>query len=645
RLENGSVIWIEWTINKIVNNSSDNFEYLAVGIDISKHKLVEEQLVKISTAVEQSKSTVIITDTKGIIEYVNPRFTEVTGYTPEEVMGKSTQILKSGKVDKETYKQLWETISSGRDWQGELLNKKKNGDLFWELVSISPVKNSENQITHYLAVKEEISGYKKSENLEKALYQISRAVIDNENLDELYSSIHRSLGDVLPVENLFIAIYDKDSNLLSFPYMIDEFDEPYETAPPGRGLTEYVLRTGIPLHVDQKIFQDLVDAGEVDLYGTDSLDWIGAPLKIGDNTIGVIVVQSYNENIRLGDRDLKVLIYVSDQIALAIERTRTHNLLKSSEERYRLLFDKAADIIIILDPQGIVLDLNHLFEEETGYSRTELIGQNIFSSQVLATKSAVSSAFYITRIIHGKNVPIFETDIVKKDGSVITYELRAAPIREKDSLIGIQAILRNVTERKRTEAKLHQSEKHLSTLMSNLPGMAYIRKYNSDWIMEFVSQGCIELTGFLPEELIHNKVVTYAELIHPEDKENVFISVREAVRNKEPYQIVYRIRTKNSGEKWVWEKGAAQFSRKGKVEALEGFITDITSRIHAESALKENEELYRKLIATLPDIIAITNLKGEIVFLNEVGIRISGYSSFEEIRQKIDSVSEKVKNI
>ena len=149
RLENGSVIWIEWTINKIVNNSSDNFEYLAVGIDISKHKLVEEQLVKISTAVEQSKSTVIITDTKGIIEYVNPRFTEVTGYTPEEVMGKSTQILKSGKVDKETYKQLWETISSGRDWQGELLNKKKNGDLFWELVSISPVKNSENQITHY----------------------------------------------------------------------------------------------------------------------------------------------------------------------------------------------------------------------------------------------------------------------------------------------------------------------------------------------------------------------------------------------------------------------------------------------------------------------------------------------------------------
>src|SRR5690606_28950059 len=150
---------------------------------------------------------------------------------------------------------LWETISSGKEWQGELLNRKKNGELYWELVSISPVKNSDDQTTNYLAVKEDISEHKKSENLEKALYQISHAVIDKENLQDLYSSIHKSLANVLPVENLFIAIYDKENNLLSFPYMVDEYDEPYETAPPGRGLTEYVLRTGIPLHVDQKIFQ------------------------------------------------------------------------------------------------------------------------------------------------------------------------------------------------------------------------------------------------------------------------------------------------------------------------------------------------------------------------------------------------------
>ena len=634
KLSDNSIHWIEWTVNRVSEKTSDGFEYQAVGQDISEHKLLEEYLTKISAAVEQSKSTVVITDTDGNIVYVNPTFVRVTGYTYEEVKGKNARILKSDQNDENLFNDLWSTISGGKEWQGELLNQKKNGELFWESVSISPVKNREGDITNYIAVKEDITENKKSEKSEKALYQISRAVIDNENLDDLYLSIHKSLSDVLPVENLFIAIYDQQKNLLSFPYFVDEYDEPYETEPPGKGLTEYVLKTGEPLHVDQEVFKTLVDAGEVDLYGTDSLDWIGVPLKIGDNTIGVIVVQSYSENIRLGERELKILVYVSNQIAIAIERTRTHNLLKSSEERYRILFDKAADLIVIIGSTGIVLDINNIFEQETGYKRTDLIGKNIFESGLLTTKSSVSAAFYLSRLMMGKDVPIFEIDGIKKDSSIITYELRAVPLLDKGELIGVQSILRDVTERKKTEAKLHQNEKQLSNLMSNLPGMAYRCRYGNDWAMEFVSQGCTELTGYLPEEIILNNKITYAELIHAEDKENVFISIRESIAKKKPYQFVYRIRTKSRMEKWVWEKGTAQISKKGKVEILEGFVADISSRINAESALKESEQLYKKLIATLPDIITITNLKGEILFLNDIGIKFSGYKNFEEVKNK-----------
>ncbi|MCK7525901.1 MAG: PAS domain-containing protein [Ignavibacteriales bacterium] len=179
-------------------------------------------------------------------------------------------------------------------------------------------------------------------------------------------------------------------------------------------------------------------------------------------------------------------------------------------------------------------------------------------------------------------------------------------------------------------------------LCPSLPGMAYRCRYDHDWTMEFVSQGSLELTGYLSDELILNNKISYAELIHPEDKENVFVTVRESVKKKTPYQIVYRIRTKDSGEKWVWEKGNAQISKKGKVESLEGFIADISSRINAEEALKESEELYRKLIATLPDIIAITDVKGDIIFLNEIGVRFTGYSSFEEVKHQnfINFISE-----
>lgn len=634
KLNENKIHWIEWTINRIVDKTVGGFEYQAVGQDITEFKLVEEQLNKISIAVYQSSSTVVITDTDGNIDYVNPSFTQVTGYTSEEAKGQSTTILKSGKTSSDIYANLWNTITNGKEWQGELLNKKKNGDLFWELVTISPVKNKEGIITNYIAVKEDITEHKRNEKLQDALYKISHAVISTESLTNLYSSIHKILSDVLPVENFYIAMYDEENNLISFPYFVDQYDEPSPPKTPGRGLTEYVLRTGKPCLVKPDVFNRLVEEKEVDLVGTDSLDWLGVPLKINNKTIGIIVVQSYSELVRLSEQDMGVLIYVSDQIALAIERTKTLNLLKSSEERYRLLFDKAADLIAIIDPKGKILDLNHIFEEETGYSKVDVIGKNIFNLEILTTKSTVTAAFYLSRIIFGKDIPIFEIDGIRKDGKIITYELRAVPIIEKGERIGVQAILRNVTERKKTEAKLQQNEKRLSNLMSNLPGMAYRCKYDSAWTMEFVSQGCSELTGYLPDELINNKEISYAELIHPEDRENIYKTIATSVQQKKPFQLLYRIRTKDDAEKWVWEKGNAVFNNKRKVDALEGFVTDISSRVHAEEALKESEELYRKLIATLPDIIAITDVKGEIIFLNEVGIKFSGYANFEEVKHK-----------
>lgn len=122
-----------------------------------------QQLQKLSQAVEQSPASVVITSTSGEIEYVNSKFTDVTGYTLDEVLGKNPRILKSGKQSKEYYKELWETLSSGREWVGEFHNKKKNGELYWESARISPIKNEEGIITHYLATKEDITDLKQAE--------------------------------------------------------------------------------------------------------------------------------------------------------------------------------------------------------------------------------------------------------------------------------------------------------------------------------------------------------------------------------------------------------------------------------------------------------------------------------------------------
>jgi PAS domain S-box-containing protein len=123
----------------------------------------DEQLRKLSRAVEQSPVSVVITDLEGSIEYINPRFTEVTGYTLEEVLGKNPRILKSGEMPPEAYQHLWQTIKAGGVWRGEFYNRKKNGELYWERASISPILDERGSITHFVAVKEDITEWKRTE--------------------------------------------------------------------------------------------------------------------------------------------------------------------------------------------------------------------------------------------------------------------------------------------------------------------------------------------------------------------------------------------------------------------------------------------------------------------------------------------------
>jgi len=123
----------------------------------AEQKRTEETLLKLSQAVEQSPVTIVITDSEGIIEFVNPKFVQLTGYSPEEALGQNPRVLKSGHTSPETYRKLWETIKSGEVWEGEFVNRKKNGDLFSERATIAPVKNGEGVISHFLAIKEDIT--------------------------------------------------------------------------------------------------------------------------------------------------------------------------------------------------------------------------------------------------------------------------------------------------------------------------------------------------------------------------------------------------------------------------------------------------------------------------------------------------------
>jgi len=157
----GSIHWV--SVTKLPRRNAEGKIIGTMGIarDITGSKIAEEEIRKLNQAVEQSPASIVITDTEGNIEYVNPRFTQVTGYTFEEALGKNPRILQSGETSQEVYKEMWDTISAGETWHGELLNKKKNGELFWESALISPINNPDGEIDKYLAVKEDITERKK----------------------------------------------------------------------------------------------------------------------------------------------------------------------------------------------------------------------------------------------------------------------------------------------------------------------------------------------------------------------------------------------------------------------------------------------------------------------------------------------------
>ena len=149
----------------------------------------------------------------------------------------------------------------------------------------------------------------------------------------------------------------------------------------------------------------------------------------------------------------------------------------------------------------------------------------------------------------------------------------------------------NISDRKNWEAILQESERRLSTLMDSLPGMAYRCTHSDRWKMEFASQGCIKLTGFSPEELTGSRDL-YANLIHPQDRMDVWNQVETAIAEKQPYEMFYRIKTAAGKDRWVWEHGTGVFDPEGKLIAIEGFTADVTAYKRVEQSLqKENLRL------------------------------------------------------
>jgi PAS domain S-box-containing protein len=296
-----------------------------------------ERMIK-DYAFESSINGFVFTDLDGNINYVNTSFLQLLGYeTQDEVLHKHFRDFIADP--KEAVKLVRTLIIEKRGWGGEMLARKKDNSCFYAQLSASLVRDNTGNPIGGIVSFIDITQRKQLEKVQEAIYRISETAGYAQNLDELFPKIHEIIGDFIPAKNFYIALYNEENETICFSYFVDRLDTTPEPRKKKKGLTEYVLRTGQPLLAPPEVYKELNRLGEIEIIGTPSIDWLGVPLKTTDNkTIGVLVVQVYEEGPRYTEKHKDMLVFVSTQIAMAIQRKQAEDRIKASlKEKEALL--------------------------------------------------------------------------------------------------------------------------------------------------------------------------------------------------------------------------------------------------------------------------------------------------------------------
>ncbi|MGD9611767.1 MAG: PAS domain S-box protein [Kiritimatiellia bacterium] len=308
--------------------------------------------------------------------------------------------------------------------------------------------------------------------------------------------------------------------------------------------------------------------------------------------------------------------------------TRDVTERKRAEEDYRTLFQNMLEGFalheIVADEHGEARDyrflaVNPAFERMTGLKAADILGQT--ARAVLPDLDAHWVETYGNVVRTG--LPAFFEDYSTPLGrSFEVTAFRSAPGQ-------FACIFSDVTERKLALDELRESRRRYVSLLANLPGMAYRCRNDREWTMEFVSQGCLDLTGYAPEDLVANRKAAYNDLIRPAYRESVWTAWQEVLRTHGRFEMEYEIAARDGETKWVWEQGEGVYDARGGVVALEGFIADVTARKRAEG---ERERLIRA-IEQSGETILITDAAGTILYVNPAFTRVTGFTREEVLGQ------------
>lgn len=537
---------------------------------------LEESEARFKAIFNSVNDAIFVQDAKtGRIIDANQRACELYGYSYDEIINIKIGMLSEGiaPYDDEISVEKIRKAAAGEAQIFEWQAKKKDGTLFWVEVSLLLAEiNEHNEIL-----------------------SVARDITERKKTNEALRESERRLSDIIDFLPDATFAIDLDGKVIIWNKAVEELTGVKANDMIGKSNYEYGLAfygKRMPLLIDT-------------LRGITLKDEF---LQFAEQQNSV-VAERYTPIIRDGgaylwgktsplyDPDEKIIGYI-ESVRDVTDRKLSEDALKESTQMMQLVLDTVPARVFWKDRNSVFRGCSRLLAYDAGVnSPSEMIGKTDFDmpwKDTHAQKYQDDDKYVMET---GKSKLSYQETQYNAEGRTIWLTSSKVPLRDATgNIIGVLGTYEDITERKQAEDDLRESQRTLATLLSNLPGMAYRCWNDPNWTMQFVSEGCAELTGYPKEALINNARISFGALIHPEDRETVWKEVQNSLAENRPFRHVYRIYTASGKVKWVWEQGRGVYSDSGELLALEGLVTDITEQKLVD---EEKRAFYRETVRSV----------------------------------------------
>ncbi len=435
---------------------------------------------------------IVMADSESTIFCVNEKFCNMFEYEESNLIGQKLYDVVVKESQKNESIKLINKVLKGKQIEEELSRVKKDGSVFEVSLTGIPIKK-DGEIKAICGIYRDITEKKKAERINEILFNISMAANQTPSVESLLAVIHEEISKLMEAKNFYVALaIENKEGFFRLPYLVDEKDEnlvsPDKILDLTKGLTHHVTKYGEPLLLNRFNEDEFYQKNGYMQIGSESESWLGVPLKNEKTVvIGVLAVQSYSDPNAYSDMDLKVLSTISETITSVITQKKTEQMVKRSEEKFKLMFDSMPDSIFLTrlggERAGEIIDCNTTSERDTGYTREELLDMNVIKD--LAVEDSVIDMKTREKELETEDVTRFIEKKRQKDGKEYWAEVMVRKMELDDEKITI-SVNRDITERVEARQKLDSNMDLLNSVLEStdngilvLDNEANIIQYNN----------------------------------------------------------------------------------------------------------------------------------------------------------------------